>query len=84
MLFRSLVLSWPEGEKGSTVLRAALADLGLDVLYPDVAPKEAYWRLVRVIAERSGARWLPGTEEGVTVPRYGGPEEMTRSVYGSR
>ena len=79
-----LVLSWPEGEKGSTVLRAGLADLGLDVLYPDVAPKEAYWRLVRMIAQRSGARWLPGTEEGVTVPRYAGPEEMTRSVYGCR
>ena len=78
-----LVISWPEGGKGSTVLRAALADLGLDALYPGVAPKEAYWRLVREIAQRSGARWLPGTEEGVTLPRYSGPEEMTRSVYGT-
>jgi hypothetical protein len=78
-----LVISWPEGGKGSTVLRAALADLGLDALYPGVAPKEAYWRLVREIAQRSGARWLPGTEEGVTMPRYAGPEEMTRSVYGT-
>jgi hypothetical protein len=79
-----LVLSWPGGEKGSTVLRLTLADLGLDVLYPGVAPKEAYWRLVREIAQRSGARWLPGSEEGVTVPRYAGPDEMTRSVYGAR
>ena len=77
-----LVLSWPEGEKGSTVLRASLGDLGLDRLYPDVPPKEAYWRLVREIAQRSGARWLPGAEVGVTVPRYESPEEMTRSVYG--
>jgi hypothetical protein len=78
-----LLISWPGGGKGSTVLRAALADLGLDVLHPGVAPKEAYWRLVREIAQRSGARWLPGSDEGVTVPRYTGPEEMTRSVYGT-
>ena len=78
-----LVVSWPEGGKGSTVLRAALADLGLEVFHPGVAPKEAYWRLVREIAQRSGARWLPGSGEGVTVPRYAGPEEMTRSVYGA-
>jgi hypothetical protein len=77
-----LVLSWPRGEKGSVVLRASLGDLGLEKLYPDVAPKEAYWRLVREIAQRSGARWLPGAEVGVTVPRYESPEEMTRSVYG--
>jgi hypothetical protein len=77
-----LVLSWPRGEKGSVVLRASLGDLGLDRLYPRVAPKEAYWRMVREIAQRSGARWLPGAEVGVTVPRYESPEEMTRSVYG--
>jgi hypothetical protein len=78
-----LVLSWPQGDKGSLVLRASLADLGLDRLYPDVAPKEAYWRLVREVAQRSGARWLPGAEVGVTVPRYESPDEMTRNVYGA-
>jgi hypothetical protein len=77
-----LVLSWPRGEKGSVVLRASLGDLGIEKLYPDVAPKEAYWRLVREIAQRSGARWLPGAEVGVTLPRYESPEQMTRSVYG--
>jgi hypothetical protein len=78
-----LILSWAEGEKGATVLRASLGDLGLDRLYPEVPPKEAYWRMVREIAQRSGARWLPGAAEGVTLPRYDSPEEMTRSVYGS-
>ena len=78
-----LVLSWSEGEKGATVLRVNLGDLGLDRLYPDVPPKEAYWRLVREIAQRSGARWLPGVGEGVTLPRYESPDEMTRSVYGA-
>jgi hypothetical protein len=77
-----LVISWPEGEKGVTVLRARLGDLGLDRLYPEVPPKEAYWRLVREIAQRSGARWLQGSQEGVTMPRYSSPEDMTRSVYG--
>ena len=60
-----------------------LADLGLDRLHPGVAPKEAYWRLVREIAQRSGARWLPGAEVGVTVPRYESPDAMTRSVHGA-
>jgi hypothetical protein len=78
-----LVISWPQGEKPSTILRASLGDLGLDRLYPESPPKEAYWRLVREIAQRSGARWLPGAGEGVTLPRYDSPEEMTRSVYGS-
>ena len=82
-LLTDLVLSWPEGEKVSTVLRARFGDLGLDQLYPDVRPREAYWRMVREIAQRSGARWLPGAEEGVTVPRYESAEAMTRSVYGS-
>jgi len=78
-----LVLSWPQGENGATVLRASLGELGLGQLYPGVPPKEAYWRLVREIAQRSGARWLPGAGEGVTLPRYASAEEMTRSIYGS-
>ena len=78
-----LVLSWPQGEKGATVLRASLGELGLDQLYANVPPKEAYWRLVREIAQRSGARWLPGAGEGVTLPRYASAEDMTRSIYGS-
>ena len=82
-LLTDLVLSWPEGEKGATVLRARVGDLGLERRYPDVPPKEAYWRMVREIAQRSGARWLQGAEEGVTVPQYESPEAMTRSVYGA-
>ncbi|HZW88076.1 MAG TPA: hypothetical protein VFF12_03275 [Myxococcaceae bacterium] len=78
-----LVLSWADAEKGATVLRASLGELGLDALYPDVPSKEAYWRMLREIAQRSGARWLPGAAEGVTLPRYASPEEMTRSIYGS-
>ena len=82
-LLTDLVLSWPEGEKGATVLRARVGDLGLERRYPDVPPKEACWRRVRDIAQRPGARWLQGAEEGVTVPRYERPEAMTRSVYGA-
>jgi hypothetical protein len=78
-----LVLSRPEGGKGSTVLRASLGDLGLDRLYPGVPPKEAYWRLVGEIEKRSGARRLPAGAERETLPRYAGPEEMTRSVHGA-
>ncbi|HEY1905672.1 MAG TPA: hypothetical protein VGG91_06505 [Myxococcaceae bacterium] len=78
-----LVLSWPDGGKGSTVLRASLGDLGLDRLYPGVPPKEAYWRLMGEIEKRSGARRLPTGAERETLPRYAGPEEMTRSVHGA-
>jgi hypothetical protein len=77
-----LVLSWPDGAKGSTILRVSLGDLGLDRLYPGVPPKEAYWRLVGEIEKRSGARRLPPGAERETLPRYAGPEEMTRSVHG--
>jgi hypothetical protein len=78
-----LVLSWPDGAKGSTILRAILGDLGLDRLYPGVPPKEAYWRLVGEIEKRSGARRLPVGAERETLPRYAGPEEMTRSIHGA-
>ena len=78
-----LVLSWPEGDKGSTVLRARLGDLGLERLYPGAPPKEAYWRWVRDLEARSGARRLPAGAEGETVPRYAGPDDMTRAVYGA-
>jgi len=76
-----LVLSWPGGGKGATVLRASLGDLGLNRLYPGVPPKEAYWRLVGEIEKRSGAPRLPPGAEHGTLPRYAGPEEMTRSVH---
>jgi hypothetical protein len=77
-----LVLSWADAGKGSTVLRASLGDLGLDRLYPGVAPKEAYWRLVGEIEKRSDAPRLPPGSEHDTLPRYAGPDEMTRSVHG--
>jgi len=79
-----LVIGWAQGGgTGATVLRARLGDLGLDQLYPDVPPKEAYWRLVGEIAKRSGARRLPPGSENETLPRYSGPEEMTRICYGA-
>ena len=78
-----LVLSWPEAEAGSTVLRARLGDLGLERLYPEVPPKEAYWRWVQDIEAGSGATRLPSGTDGKTVPRYPGPDEMTRALYGA-
>ncbi|MGZ3480872.1 MAG: hypothetical protein ACXU81_11015, partial [Myxococcaceae bacterium] len=78
-----LVIAWPDGEEGATVLRASLGDLGLDRLYPGVPPKEAYERLLRDIEQASGARRLPeGTESG-SLPRYAGTEEMTRACHGA-
>ncbi len=78
-----LVIAWPDGEEGATVLRASLGDLGLDRLYPGVQPKEAYERLLRDIEQSSGARRLPeGTESG-SLPRYAGTEEMTRACHGA-
>jgi hypothetical protein len=76
-----LVLSWPEGETGPTVLRASLGDLGLDRLSPGIPPKEAYWRWVREVETRSGAIRLPRGAGGETLARYAGPEEMTRALY---
>ncbi len=78
-----LVIAWAEGETGATVLRVTLGDLGLDRLYPGVPPKEAYWRLVGDIARRSGAKRLPPGAESETLPRYSGPEEMTRACHGA-
>ena len=63
-----LVVAWAEGEKGATVLRASLGDLGLDRLYPGVPPKEAYWRLVGEIEKASGAKRLPPGRRGCTAP----------------
>jgi len=77
------VLSWPERDKGSTVLRVSLGDLGLDRFSPGIPPKEAYWRWVREIETRSGAIRLPRGAAGESVPRYAGPEEMTRTLYGA-
>jgi hypothetical protein len=77
-----LVLSWPEGDKGSTVLRLHLADLALERFYPGVPPKEAYLCWVRDVAARSGAKRLPPDAERQTVPRYASPDEMTRLVHG--
>ncbi|RPH69175.1 MAG: hypothetical protein EHM78_16255 [Myxococcaceae bacterium] len=77
-----LVLSWPEGEMGSTVLRLHLADVALDRFYPGVPPKEAYLCWVRDVAARSGAKRLPPGTEDHTVPRYASPDEMTRQVHG--
>ncbi|HZJ54730.1 MAG TPA: hypothetical protein VFD38_11370 [Myxococcaceae bacterium] len=77
------VLSWPEGERGSTVLRASLGDLGLDRLCPGIPPKEAYWRWVRDVEARSGAIRLPRGAGGESLARYEGPAEMTRALYGA-
>jgi hypothetical protein len=78
-----LVIAWPDAEKGATVLRASLGDLGLDRLYPGVPPKEAYVRFLKDIAQASGARRLPeGTESG-SLPRYAGADEMTRACHGA-
>ena len=77
-----LVIGWADGERGATVLRAGLGDLGLDRLYPGVPPKEAYVRLLGDITQASGAKRLPpGTENG-NLPRYAGAEEMTRACHG--
>jgi len=78
-----LVVAWPEGENGAIVLRVSLGDLGLDRHSPGVPAKEAYWRLVGDIARRSGARRLPPGAEKETLPRYTGPEEMTRACHGT-
>ncbi len=77
-----LVVEAPDGDRGATVLRARLGDLGLDRLYPGVPPKEAYWRLVGEIEKASGARRLPAGGEGLPLPRYAGPEDMTRACHG--
>ena len=34
-----LVIGWPDGTQGATVLRASVPDLGLERLYPGVAPR---------------------------------------------
>jgi hypothetical protein len=78
-----LVIGWAQGETGATVLRASLGDLRLDRFYPGVPPKEAYWRLVGEIARRSGAKRLPPGAESETLPRYSGPEELTRACHGA-
>jgi len=77
-----LVLSWPEGEKGSTILRLHVADLGLDRLYPGVPSREAYLCWVRDVAARSGAKRLPQESDARSVPRYASPDEMTRRGHG--
>jgi hypothetical protein len=78
-----LVIAWAQGDRGATVLRARLGDLGLDRLYPGVPPKEAYWRLVGDIEKASGAKRLPPGGEGLPLPRYADPAEMTRACHGA-
>jgi hypothetical protein len=78
-----LIIGWAEGDKGATVLRAGLGDLGLDRLYPGVPPKEAYWRMVGDIEKVSGAKRVPPGGEGQPIPRYAGPSEMSRACYGA-
>lgn len=76
-----LVTAWADGEKGATVLRAGLGDLGLDRLYPGLPLKEAYFRLLGDIAQASAATRLPPGAEGAALPRFAGPEEMTRACH---
>jgi len=78
-----LVIAWAEGEKGATVLRAGLGDLGLDRLYPGVPLKEAYFRLLGDIAQASAAKRLPAGAESAALPRFAGAEEMTRACHGA-
>ena len=77
-----LVVAWPEGGKGATVLRAGLGDLGLERLFPGVPQREAFSRLVAEIAS-SGAKWLPAGTESGSLPRYAGSDEMTRACHGA-
>jgi hypothetical protein len=78
-----LVIAWADGEKGATVLRAGLGDLGLDRLYPGVPLKEAYFRLLGDIAQASAAKRLPAGAESAALPRFAGAEEMTRACHGT-
>ncbi len=78
-----LVIAWADGEKGATVLRAGLGELGLDRLYPGVPLKEAYFRLLGDITQASAAKRLPPGAESTALPRFAGAEEMTRACHGT-
>ena len=76
-----LVVGWPDGTRGATVLRATVPDLGLERLYPGVAPRTAYVRLLEGIQRSSGAVRLPAGVNPSSYPRYGSAEEMTRACH---
>ena len=76
-----LVIGWPDQTRGATVLRASLTDLGLERLFPGVAPRTAYTRLVTEILQTSGAMRLPAGVDPASYPRYRTAEEMTRACH---
>ena len=81
VVLTDLVIGWPDRTRGATVLRATLADLGLERLYPGVAPRTAYARLLAEIDEASRAMRLPAGVDPASFPRYADPEEMTRACH---
>lgn len=83
VVLTDLVVDRGQGDQGPTVLRASLADLGLDRLYPGIPLKEAYWHLVGNIERASGAKRLPAGVDATALPRYASPEEMTRACHGA-
>ena len=76
-----LVIGWRDGARGATVLRATVPDLGLERLYPGVAPRTAYVKLLDEIQRSSGAVRLPAGVDPASYPRYGSAEEMTRACH---
>ena len=81
VVLTDLVIGWPDQTRGATVLRATLPDLGLERLYPGVAPRTAYARLLADIEEASRAMRLPAGVDPGSFPRYANPEEMTRACH---
>lgn len=81
VVLTDFVIGWPDQARGATVLRATLPDLGLERLYPGVAQRTAYARLLADIEEASRAMRLPVGVDPASFPRYADPEEMTRACH---
>lgn len=79
-----LVVSWGGRDGGPVVLRVNVAGLGLPQLYPGVAPRDAYARLLADLLERSGANALPDAaslKQG-KYPQFASEAELSRHYYG--
>lgn len=80
-----LVLSWGGGEQGPLVLRVNVPGLSLPQLYPGLAQREAYAKLLSDLLESSSATALPdraSLREG-KYPRFASEAELSQQFYGA-
>jgi hypothetical protein len=80
-----LVVSWGGGAEGPVVLRVNVPGLSLPQLYPGLAQRDAFAKLISDLLEYSSATALPDStslKQG-KYPRFASEAELSQQFYGA-